>query len=109
MGDVSFARQREDLPAIAMFAFERGGALTADELHAALLPKLPRAASRRMLTLGEGPGLFRREREERWALTDEGRRAADAGTVFGPEPGAWTVRGRARARPGSRQSSAGPG
>lgn len=91
VGDVSFARQREDLRAIAMFAVERGGALTADELHAALLPKLPRAASRRMLTLGEGLGLFRREREERWALTDEGHRAADAGTVFVPERGAWTV------------------
>ncbi len=91
VGDVSFARQREDLRAIAMFAVERGGALTVEELHAALLTKLPHAASRRMLVLGEGLGLFKRERDERWALTEEGRRAADEGTVFLPERGAWTV------------------
>lgn len=91
VGDVSFARRREDLRAIAMFAIERGDALTAEELHAALLPKLPLAASRRMLSLCESLGLVRRERDGKSKLTDEGRRTATEGTVFVPERGAWTV------------------
>lgn len=91
VGDVSFARQRDDLRAIALYAIERGGELTVDALHAALLPKLPHAASRRMLKLGEDFGLFKSDRPECWTLTADGHRTAREGTVLVPERGAWTL------------------
>lgn len=91
VGDVSFARQREDLRAIALFAIERGGALVAEEIHAALLPKLPVAASRRMLAVCEALGMVQRDRTGRSLLTEAGHLTAREGTVFVPERGAWTI------------------
>ena len=91
VGDVGFARQREDLRAIALFAIGRGGALVAEEVQAALLPKLPLAASRRMLALCESLGLAERDRAGRTLLTEAGQRTATEGTVFVPERGAWTI------------------
>lgn len=91
VGDVGFARQRDDLRAIALLAIGRGGALVAEEVQAALLPRLPLAASRRMLVICESLGLARRDPAGRTLLTEAGQQTATEGTVFVPERGAWTI------------------
>ena len=87
-GRIARLERREWEPAIVLLAIEQGG-LSVDVVARELLNGR-RAYARRLIATCERYGLLSKT-EDGFAVTDEGRRAAETQDVFVPRSGTWTI------------------